>query len=99
MKLIQQLLRFNVYRFELSKELSIDQIISGRIWEKIVAIQYNIYSRLQSGAKIAGNGILLLQLRAMFMAFMMSCKIEQTAGARGRTPQNMARAWLGMLRC
>src|SRR5436189_2621483 len=95
MKLVQHLIRFSVCRFEISKELTIDHILSGRVWEKIVAIQYNIYSRLESGAKIAGNGILLLQLRAMFMSLMMSCKAEITGGTRGRTPQNMARAWLG----
>jgi hypothetical protein len=97
MKLVQQLLRFSGCRFELSKELSIEQILSGRVWEKIVAIQYNIYSRLDSGAKVAGNGILLLQLRAMFVALMMSCKVEQVGGTRGRTPQHMGRSWLGTL--
>ena len=96
MKLILQLLRFSGSRFETSKELPIETIVSGRVWEKIVAIQYNIYSRLNGGARVAGNGILLLQLRAMFMAFMMSCKPEQTGGTRSRTPQNMGRAWLGM---
>jgi len=96
MKLIQQLLQFSGCRFEISKEFPIETTVSGRIWEKIVAIQYNIYSRLDSGAKIAGNGILLLQLRAMFLALMMSCKHDQTGGTRGRTPQNMGRAWLGM---
>lgn len=97
MKLIQQLLRFSGCRFEISKDLPIEQILSGRVWDRIVAIQYNIYSRLDSGAKIAGNGILLLQLRAMFVALMMSCKAEQAGGTRGRTPQNMGRAWLGMI--
>lgn len=93
MKLVQQLLRFSGCRFEMSEKLTIEAILSGRVWEKIVAVQYNLYSRLESGAKIAGNGILLLQLRAMFLALMMSCKVE-TTGARNRTPQNMGRAWL-----
>jgi hypothetical protein len=96
MKLVQQLLRFSGIRFEMSKELPIEHILSGRVWEKIIAIQYNLYSRLESGAKIAGNGILLLQLRAMFVALMMSCKVE-TTGARNRTPQNMGRAWLSRI--
>jgi hypothetical protein len=94
MKLMQQLLRFSGGRFEMSKEFQpVEPILSGRVWDKIVAIQYNIYSRLKSGAKIAGNGIILLQLRVMFVALMMSCKAE---GPRARTPQNMGRAWLSV---
>lgn len=96
MKLVPQLLKFSGCRFEMSKDLPIEQILSGRVWDRIVAIQYNIYSRLESGATIAGNGILLLQLRSMFVAHMMSCKGETTGGTRGRTPQNMGRAWLGI---
>jgi hypothetical protein len=96
MKLVQQLLRFGGSRFETSKELPIEQILSARVWDKIIAVQYNLYSRLESGAKVAGNGILLLQLRAMFVAFMMSCRVE-TTGTRNRTPQIMGRAWLSRI--
>jgi hypothetical protein len=47
---------------------------------------------LQGGAKIAGNGILLLNLRLMFMAYMMSCN----PGQKGQKTQNVAKAWLGI---
>lgn len=96
MKVMQHLLRFCGAKFETSKEVPPEQFISQRIWERVVSVQYNLYSRLETGALIAGNGILLLQLRAMFMAFMMSCKLEVSGNARGRTPQVMARAWLGI---
>jgi hypothetical protein len=96
MKLMQHLLRFCQARLETSKEVPAEQFISQQIWNKIVSTQYNLYSRLESGAMVAGNGILLLQLRSMFMAFMMSCKLEAAGNARGRSPQVMARAWLGM---
>jgi hypothetical protein len=96
-KVVQQLLRFNSCRFELSKELTIEQILTGRNWDKIVSIQYNLYSRLDKGATIAGNAMLLLQLRAMFLALMMSVK-QDSPGAPGTNrrgaAQNMGRVWL-----
>ena len=69
-----------------------DQVISHQVWTRIISIQYTMYSRLKGGAKIAGNGILLLQLRLMFMAYMMSCN----PGAKGPKAQSVAKAWLGI---
>ena len=69
-----------------------DQVISPQFWTRLVSIQYTMYSRLTGGAKIAGNGILLLQLRFMFMAYMMSCN----PGTKGLKVQTVAKAWLGI---
>jgi hypothetical protein len=85
-------LRFSNCRFEYGKELSIDQILSGKVWEKIVSIQYNLYSRLDGGAMVAGNAMLLLQLRAMFVALVTSVKVDPAANRR--VSQNMGRVWL-----
>jgi len=94
---VQQLLRFSNCRFEYTKETPIEQIFSGRIWDKIVSIQYNLYSRLDKGALIAGNAMLLLQLRAMFWAFVMSVKTDPSGpAANRRVPQNMGRIWLSI---
>ena len=92
MKLMHLILRFCGFRFDLSKELPMDQVISHQVWTRIISIQYTMYSRLKGGAKIAGNGILLLQLRLMFMAYMMSCN----PGAKGPKAQSVAKAWLGI---
>jgi hypothetical protein len=101
MKLLAQTLRFTGSRFEASKELPVEQIVSQHTWSKLVSLQYNLYSRLEKGARIAGNGILLLQLRAMFMAFMMSCKVEPNSGARSNfpKPQMMGRVWISTSLC
>lgn len=93
-KLVQLTSRFSGIRFEVSKELPVEQLVSQLTWSKLVSLQYNLYSRLNNGAKIAANGLLLLQLRTMFMAFMMSCKVDTSAGARGPKPQIMGRVWL-----
>lgn len=95
-KVVQQLLRFSNCRFDYSKELPLEQILSGRVWDKIVSIQYNLYSRLDRGAMIAGNAMLLLQLRAMFVALVTSVKADLpgAVGANRRAPQNMGRVWL-----
>jgi hypothetical protein len=69
-----------------------DQVLSHQVWTRIISIQYTMYSRLKGGAKIAGNGILLLHLRLMFMAYMMSCN----PGQKGPKTQNVAKAWLGI---
>lgn len=89
-------MKFSGCRFELSKELPVEQVVSSHVWPKLVSLQYNLYSRLSSGARIASNGILLLQLRTMFMAFMMSCKVESTPGSRTTyaKPQIMGKVWI-----
>ena len=96
MKLLQQTLRFTGSRYELSKELPVEQVVSSHVWSKMVSLQYNLYSRLDSGARIASNGMLLLQLRTMFMAFMMSCKVEPNPGQRTNypKPQIMGKVWI-----
>jgi hypothetical protein len=98
MKLLQQTLRFTGSRYELSKELPVEQVVSSHVWSKMVSLQYNLYSRLDSGARIASNGMLLLQLRTMFMAFMMSCKVEPNPGQRANypKPQIMGKVWISM---
>ena len=46
---------------------------------------------------IAGNAMLLLQLRAMFVALVMSVKTDQSGPATNRrVPQNMGRIWLSI---
>jgi hypothetical protein len=97
MKVLTQTLKFTGSRFEVSKELPLEQVLSQQAWSKLVSLQYNLYSRLERGARIAGNGILLLQLRAMFMAFMMSCKVEAPGKAGASAipkPQTMGRIWM-----
>jgi hypothetical protein len=96
MKLLTQTLKFTGSRFELSKELPVEQVVSSHVWAKMVSLQYNLYSRLESGARIASNGMLLLQLRTMFMAFMMSCKVDPNAGPRAAKPQVMGKVWISM---
>jgi hypothetical protein len=96
MKLLMQTMRFTGTRFEASKELPVEHIVSQHAWSKLVSIQYGIYCRLEKGARVAGNGILLLQLRAMFMAFMMACKAEPNTGPRSNAPRHqvMGRVWI-----
>lgn len=97
MKVLIQTLKFAGTRFEVSKELPVEQVVSQHAWSKLVSLQYNLYSRLERGGRIAGNGILLLQLRAMFMAFMMSCKVEAPGKAGASAvpkPQVMGRVWI-----
>jgi len=88
-------MKFTGHQFEVSKTLPMDQIVSHHFWSKMVSLQYNLYSRLPKGAQIASNGMLLLQLRSMFMSFMMSVKVESSA--KGQTmprPQFMGRLWI-----
>jgi len=99
MKVILQTMKFSNVRVETSKEFTIEQAVSPPHWGKLVSLQYNFYSRLERGARIAGNGIVLIQLRTMFMAFMMSCKLETQArpGASAiPKPQIMARVWISL---
>ena len=73
--------------------------MSQQMWSKMVALQYNLYSRLEKGgASIASNDILLMQLRMMFMAFMMSCKSDPNPGPRSTIvkPQIMGRVWISL---
>ena len=95
MKVLLQTLKFTGSRFEVSKELPVEHIVSQHAWCKLVSLQYNFYSRLDRGARIASNGIVLLQLRTMFMAFMMNCKIEPP-GKPGTIPkpQIMGKVWI-----
>lgn len=62
-----------------------------------MSIQYNLYSRLDGGAMVAGNAMLLLQLRAMFVALVTSVKVDPAANRR--VSQNMGRVWLSMFPC
>jgi hypothetical protein len=96
MKLMQMIIRFSQLRFEISKDLTPEQIISQNLWNKGVAIQYNLYSRLEKGARIAANGIVLLQMRTMFMAYMMSVATVTTVGSKALRPQALGRFWLSM---
>jgi hypothetical protein len=86
-------MRFCGFRFELGKDLPVEQVISQQVWTRIVSIQYTLYSRLKGGAKIAGNGILLLHLRLMFMVYMMSC----SPGTKGQKAQTLGKLWLGKI--
>jgi hypothetical protein len=96
LKVLQQTLKFSGGQFEVSKNLPVEQVVSQQIWGKLVSLQYNLYSRLEKGARIAGNGILLLQLRTMFMAYMMSCKADPTPGGRSVKPQIIGKLWISM---
>ena len=99
MKLLLQTMKFTGHQLEVSKTLPVEQVVSQHSWSKLVSLQYNLYSRLEKGAPIAGNGILLLQLRSMFMAFMMSCKVDPNPGPRSTIPkpQVMGRVWISIL--
>src|ERR1700721_2241740 len=90
-KLFAQCMKVTSHQFEQSKSLSIEHIVSHHFWCKMVSFQYNLYSRCPRGAQIAGNGVLLLQLRLIFMAFMMTCKGDPT---RGSKPQALGRLWI-----
>jgi hypothetical protein len=94
--LLLQTMKFTGHQFETAKSQPVEQIVSQQIWSKMVSFQYNLYSRLEKGAQIASNDILLLQLRSMFMAFMMSCRPDPNPGPRSThpKPQLMARVWI-----
>jgi hypothetical protein len=95
LKTLMQTMKFTGHQFEVSKTLPMEQIVSHHFWSKVVALQYSLYSRLPGGGQIASNGMLLLQLRSMFMAFMMSVKVDNSP--RGQAipkPQVMGRLWI-----